>query len=334
MSVGKTPDAQDDYLAGQAQPETIEGLTSDIFDDCLHNIIHDIVLKVHREEKILRMQSAAIIAEHAAEAAAARAAASTGTSPDSTDVLKSPSTPLANGSTGSAESGLKITTPGAIYEDGKIFLTGNPLATTKEIYCHKCRLPRLLYPTTGIGARTPDPEKEYCAKHPYITKPGHDIYGNPFPSHNAKLPKKRKKGREAQRESSPAGLESSASSPAEFETPGKAAAKTGGGTPFPDVECPICNKSIVITMVAKHLEKCLGIGGRQSSRNAMARMNSQKGNCATPLSSKSGSPARGKRTRQESDDEEDDDDFEETPRKKRKPALPKSTVKKRPTTTK
>ena len=297
----------------------------------MQNIIYDIVLKVHREEKILRMQSAAIIAEQAAEQAAAEARGQSDTPPENLDPSESPSTPLPDSVKGAVRKGLKVTTPGAIYDGGKVYLRGNPLATTKEILCRRCRLPRLLYPTDGIGARTPDPGKEYCAKRPYIDKPGHDVYGKPFPSHNAKAPKKRKKNSEAQRESTPAGLESNTSSPPEIITPGRPTTDTAGGAPFPNVDCPICEKSIVVTMVARHLEKCLGIGGRQSSRNAMARMNKQNGNGGTPLGSKRGTPAPEKRAREElNNDNDEDDEFGETPKKRKRKT---ATTKKRPAKT-
>lgn len=278
------------------------------------------------------MQSAAIIAEQAA----AESRGQGDTPSENLDPSESPSTPLHDSVKGAVRKGLKVTTPGAIYDGGKVYLRGNPLVTTKEILCRRCRLPRLLYPTDGIGARAPDPGKEYCAKHPYIDKPGHDVYGKPFPSHNGKAPKKRKINPEAQRESTPAGLESNTSSPPEIITPGRPTTETAGGNTFPNVNCPICEKSIVVTMVARHLESCLGIGGRQSSRNAMARMNKQNGNGGTPLGSKRGTPAPEKRAREEldNDDDDDDDELEETLKKrKRKTATTKSGVKKRPAKT-
>ena len=42
-------------------------------EDCLNNIISDTVLKAHREEKLLRMQSAAVIAQQYKEQAAGEA---------------------------------------------------------------------------------------------------------------------------------------------------------------------------------------------------------------------------------------------------------------------
>ncbi|SLM41147.1 hypothetical protein LPUS_12072 [Lasallia pustulata] len=122
-------------------------LVSAVLNDVLHNIITDAVMKVHRDEKLLRMHSAAIQAQQAAEKT-------------NTDETKSD---------GSSKPGA------AVAEDGKIYLRGNPLATTTTITCPNCRLPRLLsYPA--------DPNIEYCAKKPYHSTPNHDIHGNPFPN--------------------------------------------------------------------------------------------------------------------------------------------------------
>ncbi|KAL1590167.1 hypothetical protein WHR41_00987 [Cladosporium halotolerans] len=37
--------------------------------------------------------------------------------------------------------------------------------------------------------------------------------------------------------------------------------------------CPSCKRSLLITRFAKHLEQCMGLSGRAASRNALARMN-------------------------------------------------------------
>src|SRR2546423_783565 len=72
------------------------------------------------------------------------------------------------------------TTPAATWESGKVYLKGNPLQTTPEILCPHCKLPRLMYPISGKGAQTPDLTKEYCMLYPWVQRPGHDVYGNPF----------------------------------------------------------------------------------------------------------------------------------------------------------
>lgn len=123
-----------------------------ILDDMLYNIISDLLMKTHREEKTARATTAAIRVEKLASDA------SESSTPDS-------------------KPDVRIETDAAIYEDGKVLLKGNPLKTTSEILCPRCHCPRLLYPTDGKGAQKPDPGIIYCKKYPYIDKPGCDIYG-------------------------------------------------------------------------------------------------------------------------------------------------------------
>lgn len=118
----------------------------------LYNILSDLLMKTHREEKTARATTAAIKVEKMASDA------SDSSSPDS-------------------RPDVRVETDAAIYEDGKVLLKGNPLETTKEILCPKCHLPRLLHPTDGKGAKKPDPTVIYCKKQPYIDKIGCDIYG-------------------------------------------------------------------------------------------------------------------------------------------------------------
>jgi hypothetical protein len=127
-------------------------LAHSVLDDVLYNILSDLVMKTHREEKTARATTAAIKVEKMASDA------SDSSSPDS-------------------RPDVRIETDAAIYEDGKVLLKGNPLETTKEILCPKCHLPRLLHPIDGKGAMKPDPTVIYCKKQPYIDKVGCDIYG-------------------------------------------------------------------------------------------------------------------------------------------------------------
>ncbi|KAL9065180.1 MAG: hypothetical protein Q9157_007567, partial [Trypethelium eluteriae] len=127
------------------------------------------------------MQSAATLAERTAVSQAADAITTT---PNNK-----------NNSTSQALS-VKLDTPGAIYDNGKITLKGNPLKTTTEILCPACHLPRLLYPTTGPNSRPPDPTKQYCTRHPFIQKPGHDIHGQPFAGDADTKPPSKKKDKD------------------------------------------------------------------------------------------------------------------------------------------
>ncbi|KAF1808830.1 hypothetical protein P152DRAFT_370660, partial [Eremomyces bilateralis CBS 781.70] len=289
-----------------------------ILEDCLHNIIHDIVLSTHRSEKILRMNSAAVQAINHAQATAAN------------DAPSAKNSALTQGQPPQ----VRVETDGAVYENGKVTLKDNPLKTTPDIYCPQCRQPRLQYPLLGHNSRTPDLSASFCSLHPFINMPGHDVYGNPFPTDPARTKKERellKQQARAEKDGTPGSqnTETGQHTPDEKDPHGPngngAAAITaaaiqkigaGSGKPahyIPWHTCPNCKRSLLITRFAQHLDKCLGIGGRASSRNAMARMSGAAGTgSSTPLgaSSRTGSPApkRG-----------GDDDEEEVrgPKKKR-----------------
>lgn len=143
--------------------------STDILNETFHNIIHDLVSKVHREEKIARMRSAVTVARQKAETTADESE-ETVVDPKKEDVVDQKNV-----------ADLQLETEGAVFDRGKVFLKGNPLHTTKQIICPECRLPRLLYPPTGSNAvPPPDPHAEYCQNQPLVTVPGHDVHGKLF----------------------------------------------------------------------------------------------------------------------------------------------------------
>ncbi|MCJ1403619.1 hypothetical protein MMC11_006842 [Xylographa trunciseda] len=268
-------------------------LARSILEDCLYNIVSDTVMKIHRDEKILRMQSAAIVAQAAQETAKTEEDASFG------------------------EAYQSITTAGAsATEDGKIYLHGNPLITTPEVLCPTCRKPRLLYPTTGKNSQIPEAGKEYCAKRPYIQKDGCDIHGRSLELKDA--PKNKKAGKDSKaKDPSPDNSEKSDGS----RTNGKAPEKPSVAT-FPSGKCPNCPRYMALNRVAAHLDRCMMVGGRQSSKNAMIKMSSQ----GTPSQSRASTPkppatktVKKRKLEKGSDDEEE----EGTPQKKKKPVIKK-----------
>lgn len=238
------------------------------------------------------MQSAATIAE---QAAAAQTSATTSLPPKG--ALPPPPA-------------VRVETPGAIYDNGKIYLRGNPLKTTPEIICPHCKLPRLLFPISGNGSQIPDLTKQYCTRHPFVSKPGYDIYGNPFSTDTAKTKKERdllKAQARGDKDSTPAsqdtrgtatppdgagGNSSNANSIA--NTILKLTGPTKPASYIPWHTCPNCKRSLLITRFAQHLEKCLGISGRASSRNAMAKLAASSGATGdTPKGSRMGTPVPG-----------------------------------------
>lgn len=229
-----TPDAE-------ANTEQASGVLNEIF----HQITHDLVAEVHRNEKIARMRSAVVDARQKAEREALKlrdgSAGKAVPKPGDPDARVEPKL-LAK---------VRIETDAAIFKDGKAYLKGNPLKTQKEILCPDCRLPRLLYPIDGIGARPPpDPNREYCQNRPLVKKPGFDVQGNPFAID--KPPSKKKKK---------VTVDTPASSP-----PGSPEDQTDEVL-FPTAKCPNCPRYFTVTRVAYHLDRCQGISGRASARN-------------------------------------------------------------------
>ncbi|PGH08674.1 hypothetical protein AJ79_05956 [Helicocarpus griseus UAMH5409] len=236
---------------------TMSKLTRSVLDDTFYNIIHDIVAKVHREEKMARMRSAVVLAKKLGEEEAAR-----------NELGEHEGGTVEPGATGplSKKKDLKpvrVETEGATYENGKVYLKGNPLQTTKEILCPNCRLPRLLYPVHGVGSRPPpDPYKEYCKKHPPVIIPGHDVHGNPFATD--KINRKKKQQPQQQANSNTPG----SSPPSTPSTPANSFKQVAAEkVSFPTVKCPNCPRYFVVTRVAQHLDRCLGLSGRQTKRN-------------------------------------------------------------------
>ena len=218
----------------------------------------------------------------------------------------------AAGEASEGEDVLPVTAPGAsIEKDGKTYIHGNPFKTTPEIVCSNCRLPRLRYPVAGRNAREPDAGREYCARRPCIEKEGCDIYGKSLdlekPNRNPKGAKDNKK----KVDESPDGSQSN-SPPA-----AKASDKP---TSIPSGKCPNCPRYMAVTRIAQHMDRCMGISGRQSSKNAMSKMNT-----GTPRESRATTPKppppppNAKKRKAEKGSDEDSD--EDTPKKAKKKKL-------------
>lgn len=161
----------------------------------------------------------------------------------------------------SALSSVKVETNAAVFDASRVFLKGNPLITTKEILCPNCHLPRLLYPLFGEGARPPpDSNREYCRKHPPVRMPGRDVHGNPFAVE--KVTKKKKtqvSEKDTPASSPPSGTEPGSASNSFKQLPAQ--------MHVPTTKCPNCPRYFLLTKSAQHLDRCLGISTRQSSRN-------------------------------------------------------------------
>jgi len=271
------------------------------------------VSSVYAREKKLRTQSAAVQAEiTAAQGSNTPAAASA--NPALSKQTSLAITPLQG----------QCTTPSANWDNGKCTLKDvNPLQSLKENYCPRCKLPRLSFPLTGVGARLPDQvNRQFCALQPFIQKPGHDIYGNPFPvDQTGKTKKEREAIRKLERQEKD-NTPGSADTGNDGESgPGDASIRKllagGKGASYvPWHTCPQCKRSLLITKFAQHLEKCMGIGGRTARNTAAARLSGINGSHnGSQQGSRTGTPTpsqpNGKR-------DADDDDDEGPPKKKAK----------------
>ncbi|KAF2017160.1 hypothetical protein BU24DRAFT_366752 [Aaosphaeria arxii CBS 175.79] len=322
MSEDRAADGKTDGGAalGALSPGALADLTADVLEETVQNIIFNTALSCHRSEKLLRMQSAATQAESIALSTLEPSSQVKGSSSQS-------SVPTAE-------------TPAAKYENGQVYLKGNPLKTTPEIVCPHCKLPRLMHPIMGKGMQNPDLTREYCKLYPFVQQTGHDVYGNPFPTDMAKSKKERELIKQQQKNAEKESVGTPNSQDTDMaggDTQGKEIKLNTGGKPasyVPWHTCPSCKRSLLITRFAQHLEKCLGISGRQSSRNAMAKLAGQNGTGTgagnTPLGSRMGTPAPGSQAEGSSkvkskgvspvkkmpdDDDEGDND---TPDKKKK----------------
>lgn len=256
-----------------------------VLDDVLYNVIFDLVLEVHREEKTRRANTAAIRVEKLA--ADASDAQDPDTKPD-----------------------VRTETDAAIYEDGRVLLKGNPLQTTKDILCPRCHLPRLLHPTDGRGAQKPDPGVIYCKKHPYIDKPGYDIYGQTWVAPGPGRGKK-KKDMEKKLDASVDGT----------VTPTSDGQRPPNVLSFPSATCSKCKRCILVTRLNNHMGACIGNSGRNASRVASQKITNGGNGDNTPPSSQKGTPVNGSRAgspRKRDADELDEDQESDTTNPKKK----------------
>jgi hypothetical protein len=270
----------------------------------LYNIVHDLLIKVHRDEKTARANTAAIKVEKLAMN-------------------------TIDGATADLKPDVEIETDAAIYKDGKVTLKGNPLKTTKEILCPRCHLPRLLHPTDGKGARKPDPGVIYCKRHPYIDKPGYDIYGQTWV---APGPGRGKKKKDMEKKLDP----NDPSSPVPG-TEGSAKDRPPNVLSFPSATCSKCKRCILVTRLNNHMGSCIGNSGRNASRAAAQKISNgsnagSQNNDNTPPGSQKGTPLPGSRAaspRKRDGDEFDEDADESDPTNPKKKKLKPTSINKK-----
>jgi hypothetical protein len=125
----------------------------------LESIMHDVLLEVHQDEKIARMQTAVVELEDRANKLGRKI------DQDSTEAQD-------------PENQETVETKAAVLTPNGIQMKGNPMKTVKHIRCPNCRLRRLLYPRVGFNSRpVPDPTESYCKQEPMIIIDKHDVHG-------------------------------------------------------------------------------------------------------------------------------------------------------------
>jgi hypothetical protein len=131
-----------------------------MIEHTLESIMHDILLEVHQDEKVARMQTAVIELEDRANKLGRKLNASM------TESAQDP------------ENQEPFETKAAILDPNGVRMRGNPMKTVKHIRCPNCRLRRLLYPRVGFNSRpVPDPTESYCKQEPMIILDKHDVHG-------------------------------------------------------------------------------------------------------------------------------------------------------------
>ncbi|RMZ92305.1 hypothetical protein DV736_g488, partial [Chaetothyriales sp. CBS 134916] len=239
-----------------------------ILDRSIESSLHNILLEVHQDEKIARMQTAVIELEQRAEMSGKRV---------TVDAIED----------GVADDGEPLETKAAVLRSGQVHLKGNPMKTVKHVRCPNCRLPRLLYPRVGFNSRpVPDQSQQYCKAEPMIILDKHDVHGQRKKGVKAKgLPKGKNKkkndpGSPTSENSDP--LTPSSSQPGEsFEYK---------EIDYPAAKCPNRDSHLgdhwkSVNIFATHLNgSCYLKRDRQAGRDANARIG------GTPRDSRASSP--------------------------------------------
>lgn len=199
----------------------------------------------------------------------------------------------------------------------------NPLKATSEIICPKCGLTRLLHPTTGRGAKPPDPSVEYCKRRPFIDKDYYDVHGQTF------VPKGPGRGRRREDVIDPVMQELKASMPNGIQD-SEIASHLPPQLKEPHAKCMNCGSFQAASRMNKHMSKCIGGFSRESARNAKTKMINgteiASPNGQTPPGSRNSTPTHGglpsksSPSKRSAEDELEESD-EAAPKRKKKKLL-------------
>jgi len=236
----------------------------------IESIIHDLLLEVHQEEKVARMQTAVIEVEQRAE-----------------KLGRSLTQQTDSESTRDEE---PVETAAAILKNGAVQLKGNPMKTIHHIRCPNCRLPRLLYPRVGFNSRPlPDPNQQYCKNEPVIILDKHDVHGQRKKGVKVKGQAKGKN----KKKNEPASPASSNSDPLTPSSSMPADSFDFKEIDYPAAKCPNRDSHLgdhwkSVNVFATHLNgSCYLKRDRAAGREANAKMS------GTPKDSRANSPKPG-----------------------------------------
>ncbi|CAZ86628.1 unnamed protein product [Tuber melanosporum] len=162
--------------------------------------------------------------------------------------------------------------------------SSSSLTSLSETTCPRCNLPQ--HTAQTLQSADAADKKKFCSRLPFQNTPYHDIYGNPFPTNNSSA--KEKKAAAAS-----AAAAAAADSPTPDPSDTAAPAPKGKNSAIVYFKCTSCdNDKVASSRYAAHLEKCLGLSGRKSSRAAMAKMNSSSGG-GSPMLAPTDAPGGG-----------------------------------------
>lgn len=188
---------------------------------------------------------------------------------------------------------VRVETPGAVYEDGRVYLRGNPLSTIKTVLCVNCHLPRFMKPALYEEDRPLSlKDGQFCGDLPPIDMPGVDVHGRPFAVERAyNKNKKRNEAIQARRNGNQnpslsdrkSATQSIAGSSRDRRRTKKRKIEEGNGDGdgdmaanhngdedcrcvvpqkepvfFPFISCPNCGRYYSSNRAAGHLEFCMG----------------------------------------------------------------------------
>ncbi|KAG0644569.1 hypothetical protein HOY80DRAFT_692680 [Tuber brumale] len=163
--------------------------------------------------------------------------------------------------------------------------SSSSLTSLSETTCPRCSLPQ--HTAQTLQSVDAADKKKFCSRLPFQNTPYHDIYGNPFPTINNSSAKEKKAA------AASAAAAAAADSPTPDPSDTAAPAPKGKNSAIIYFKCTSCdNDKVASSRYAAHLEKCLGLSGRKSSRAAMAKMNSSSGG-GSPMLAPADAPGGG-----------------------------------------